>query len=57
MKLLIDIIDFRRVLKEKCDEIFRDGKFANEFYIKICEVEEDDRFTVVYDVDMEDQNG
>lgn len=47
--LQVDLMDLRRMLKEKCDEIFSDEKLASEFYMKICEIEKDDRFTVVDD--------
>lgn len=47
MKLQVEIQDLRRMLKEKCEEIISDEKLAYEFYCRICEIEEDDRFTVV----------
>lgn len=47
MKLQVEIQDLRRMLKEKCEEIIRDPKLAYEFYWRICEIEEDDRFEVV----------
>ena len=50
MTLQIEIKDLRRMLKEKCEEIISDKKLAHEFYLKICEIEEDDRFTVVNDL-------
>ena len=47
MNLQVKIQDLRRMLKEKCEEIISDKKLAYEFYCRICEIEEDDRFTVV----------
>lgn len=47
MKLQVEIQDLRRMLKEKCEEIISDPKLAYEFYWRICEIEEDDRFEVV----------
>ena len=47
MKLQVEIQDLRRMLKEKCEEIIREPKLAYEFYWRICEIEEDDRFTIV----------
>jgi len=47
MKLQVDIQDLRRMLKEKCEEIISDKKLAYEFYCRICEIEEDDRFMIV----------
>ena len=50
MILQVDIRDLRKMLKEKCDEIISDEKLAYDFYCRICEIEEDDRFTVVDDL-------
>ena len=50
MKLQVEIQDLRRMLKEKCEEIISDKKLAYEFYCRICEIEEDDRFTIVDDL-------
>lgn len=50
MKLQVEIQDLRRMLKGKCLEIFSDENLAYEFYLRICEIEEDDRFTVVDDL-------
>ncbi len=47
MTLQIEIRDLRRVLKEKCAEIISDEKLANDFYCRMCEIEDDERFTVV----------
>ena len=47
MTLQVEIQDLRRMLKEKCEEIISDEKLAYEFYWRICDIEEDDRFTVV----------
>ena len=47
MKLQVEIQDLRRMLKEKCEEIISDPKLAYEFYWRICDIEEDDRFEVV----------
>lgn len=47
MTLQVELQDLRRMLKEKCEEIFCDKKLAYEFYWRICDIEEDDRFTVV----------
>lgn len=49
MKLQVEIQDLRRMLKEKCLEIFNDENLAYEFYLRICEIEEDNRFTIVDD--------
>lgn len=50
MTLQVEIQDLRRMLKEKCEEIISDKKLAYEFYWRICEIEEDDRFTIVDDL-------
>ena len=50
MTLQVKIQDLRRMLKEKCEEIISDKKLAYEFYWRICEIEEDDRFTIVEDL-------
>ena len=47
MTLQVEIQDLRRMLKEKCEEIISDKKLAYEFYCRICEIEEDDRFRIV----------
>lgn len=49
MTLQVEIKDLRRMLKEKCEEIIIDKKLAYELYCRICEIEEDDRFTIVDD--------
>ena len=49
MMLQVKLLDLRRMLSEKCEEIIADTKLAHEFYLKICEIEEDDRFMVVDD--------
>lgn len=49
MKLQVEIQDLRRMLSEKCEEIISDRNLAYEFYVRICEIEEDDRFTIVDD--------
>ena len=49
MKLQVEIMDLRRMLKEKCEEIISDKKLAYEFYWRICDIEEDERFKVVKD--------
>ena len=49
MTLQVEIQDLRRMLKEKCDEIISDKNLAYEFYVRICEIEEDNRFTIVDD--------
>lgn len=49
MKLQVEFQDLRRMLKEKCEEIISDKKLAYEFYRRICEIEEDDRFVVIDD--------
>ena len=54
MKLQVEIQDLRRMLKEKCEEIFIDKSLACMFFVRICEIEEDDRFTIVDDL-QEDQ--
>ena len=50
MTLQVEIQDLRRMLKEKCEEIISDKKLAYEFYCRICEIEEDNRFTNVDDL-------
>lgn len=50
MKLQVEIQDLRRMLCEKCEEIISDRNLAYEFYVRICEIEEDDRFTIVDDL-------
>lgn len=50
MTLQVGIQDLRKMLKEKCEEIISDKKIAYEFYWRICEIEEDDRFTVIDDL-------
>lgn len=50
MTLQVEIQDLRRMLKEKCEEIISDKKLAYEFYWRICEIEEDDRFTIIDDL-------
>lgn len=47
MTLQVEIQDLRRMLKEKCLEIFNDENLAYELFLRICEIEEDDRFTMV----------
>lgn len=47
MTLQVEIKDLRRMLKEKCEEIISDKKLAYEFYCRICEIEEDDRFRII----------
>lgn len=49
MTLQVEIQDLRRMLCEKCEEIISDRNLAYEFYVRICEIEEDDRFTIVDD--------
>lgn len=55
MKLQVELQDLRRMLKEKCEEIISDEKLAYEFYWRICEIEEDDRFTIVDDLQENDE--
>lgn len=43
-KLQIEVLDFRKMLLEKCEEIIRDKKLAYELYWRLCDMEEDDRF-------------
>ena len=50
MTLQVELQDLRKMLKEKCEEIISDKKLVCEFYWRICEIEEDDRFTVVDDL-------
>lgn len=50
MILQVEIQDLRRMIKEKCEEIISDKKLAYEFYWRICDIEEDDRFTIVDDL-------
>lgn len=50
MKLQVEIQDLRMMLKEKCEEIITDKKLAYEFYWRICDIEEDNRFTIVDDL-------
>lgn len=49
MTLQVDIRDLRKMLKEKCDEIISDEILAYDFYCRMCEIEADERFTVVDD--------
>lgn len=49
MKLQVDILDLRKMIKEKCEEIISDPKLAYEFFWRICDIEEDERFTIVDD--------
>ena len=51
MKLQVEIKDLRMMLLEKCEEIISDKKLAYEFYWRICDIEEDDRFTIVDDLE------
>lgn len=50
MMLQVEIQDLRRMIKEKCEEIISDEKLAYEFYCRICEIEDDDRFTIADDL-------
>ena len=50
MTLQVELQDLRRMLKEKCEEIISDKNLAYVFYLRICEIEEDDRFTIVDDL-------
>ena len=50
MMLQVEIQDLRRMLKEKCLEIFNDENLAYEFYLRICEIENDARFTIADDL-------
>lgn len=56
MTLQVEIQDLRRMLKEKCEEIITDKKLAYELYWRICEIEEDDRFTIVNDSQEDGEN-
>ena len=47
MTLQVELQDLRMMIKEKCEEIISDKKLAYELYWRICDIEEDDRFTVV----------
>lgn len=47
MMLQVKLQDLRRMLMEKCKEIINDQNLAYEFYCRICEIEEDDRFTII----------
>lgn len=49
MKLQIELRDLRKVLSEKCLEIFHDKKLAEALYWNIAEIEDDKRFTEVED--------
>lgn len=42
--LQVDILDLRKMIREKVDEIFSDKKIADEVYYKMAEIEEDERF-------------
>lgn len=46
MMLQVEIQDLRRMLKEKCEEIISDKEIAYEFYLRICDIENDERFTI-----------
>ena len=37
------------MIKEKCEEIISDPKLAYEFFLRICDIEEDERFMIVDD--------
>lgn len=54
MTLQVEIQDLRRMLKEKCLEIFNDENLAYEFFLRICEIENDARFTMVEEL-LEEQ--
>ena len=41
--LFVDIIDPRKMIKEKVEEIFSDEKIADDVYMKMCEIEKDER--------------
>ena len=51
MILKVALRDLRRMLKDKCDEIFADEELSRAFYQKIAEIEEDERFVLVEYVD------
>lgn len=57
MMLQVELQDLRIMLKEKCEEIITDKKLAYEFYWRICEIEEDDRFTTVDDLQEGGEEG
>ena len=47
MKLQVDLQDLRYMIREKCDDIIADPKLAHEFFDRICDIEEDQRFEEV----------
>ncbi len=47
MTLQVELQDLRMMIKEKCEEIISDKKLAYELYWRICDIEDDNRFTVV----------
>lgn len=46
MRLLVNLQDLRNMIREKCDEIISDISLAYELYLRLCEIENDDRFEV-----------
>ena len=44
MKLQVDLLDLRLMLKEKCDEIIADKKISEALFRKLCDIEDDERF-------------
>lgn len=45
--LQIDILDYRRMLLEKCEELINDSTLAEALYSKLVETEDDIRFKKV----------
>lgn len=43
----VEVLDLRRMLKEKVEEIFCDKKIADEVFMKLCAIENDERIKVV----------
>ena len=47
MILQVEIIDLRRMIKEKAEEVFADKTIAEAIYNRFVAIEDDDRFRVV----------
>ena len=56
MILQVELQDLRRMIKEKCEEIISDKKLAYEFYLRICGIEDDDRFTIAEMDELKEQS-
>ena len=47
MTLQVEIQDLRMMIKEKCEEIISDKKLAYELYLRISDIEDDERFKII----------